>query len=238
MNPYDHARSSAHIHGGCWQDYHPLHAWFDASKATRCHFTHRAIRHHFEGVAEAVALFGPRIARSDGAIICTETLALQHVEEDCAFIPSADEWLVDYREPDWLPHELPDVDALAIASARHFGGEAEDYLPLHRWFFDTRRWSSGRAHLLFRHHAFGIFEAEGRFGPAIEHGAGAAPTRVVAERHVRTVIGRVPPANDYLRHIEGARWMLQATSAQRLGLDRPPPCADGGREVIRHDPAR
>ena len=50
MHPYDHARSSARIHGGVWQDYFELHSWFDASKSLLCRFTHRALRHHLEGV--------------------------------------------------------------------------------------------------------------------------------------------------------------------------------------------
>lgn len=222
MNPYDHARSSARIHGGCWEDYHPLHSWFDASKATRCHFTHRAIHHHREGVAEAKALFGIYLLRADGQTVRTETIALQHIEEDCATLPCAADWLLDYQEPDWLPLALPDAAELACASARCFGGTADTYLPLHRWLLETRQWVDGVRHLLFRHHAFGIFEAEQRFGPAIEHEDGTVPTRVVAERHVRSVLGRIPSANDFLRHIKGARWMLQATSPQRLGLDRPP----------------
>lgn len=48
-----------------------------------------------------------------------------------------------------------------------------------------------------------------------------ALTRVVAERHVQEVLGRVPPATEFLRRIRGERWMLQATSPRRLGLDTP-----------------
>lgn len=222
MNPYDHARSSARIHGGCWQDYHSLHTWFDASKVTCCHFTHRALHHHLEGVAEAAALFSPYILRADGQTVRTETIALQHIEEDCAKMPSAADWLVGYDPPGWLPPTLPRVTDLAATSASRFGGTIDDYLPLHRWFLETQHWNDDPGHLLFRHHAFGIFDAEQRFGPAIEHDAGAVPTRLVAERHVRGVLGRIPSANDFLRHIKGARWMLQATSPQRLGLDCPP----------------
>ena len=58
MNPFDHARSSARLHGGCWSDYHPLHAWFDLTKSAHCHFTHRSLRHHREGIVEAVRVFG------------------------------------------------------------------------------------------------------------------------------------------------------------------------------------
>ncbi len=226
MNPYDHARSSARIHGGCWQDYHPLHSWFDASKATRCHFTHRALRHHLEGIAQAVTVFGPNILTSQHRMVSTEAVARQHVEEDCAIMPSAADWLAGFDRPDWLPDTVTNASDLANASARRFGGCTDRYVPLHAGFLATRHWVDGSEHLLFRNHAFGIFEAEDRFGPAIDHGAGTVPTRVVAELHVRSLLGRVPSANDFLRHIKGARWMLQATSADRLGLDGPTPQSD------------
>jgi hypothetical protein len=41
----------------------------------------------------------------------------------------------------------------------------------------------------------------------------------VAERHVQDVLGRVPSATDFLRPIKGERWMLQAASARKFGLD-------------------
>lgn len=219
MNPYDHARSSARSHGGAWTDYHPLHSWFDASKSTLCHFTHRAIHHHHEGIAEALHIFGPTIRNAAGAEIPTEMLAIQHIGEDCPFVPFAADWAVDFRAPDWLPDSWPDAEDLAEASARRFGGAAEHYLRLHRWFLETSTWADGNVHFLFRHHAFGIFEAEQLFSPAIDNGAGAMPTRVVAEQHVRTVIGRIPSAADFLRRITGQRWMLQATSPVKIGLD-------------------
>ena len=164
MHPYDHARSSARIHGGVWQDYFALHAWFDVTKSLLCRFTHRALRHHLEGAAED----------------------------------------------------------LAEASVMRFGGNPSVFLPLHRWFLATANWTEGNEHLAFRHHAFGIFEAEGRFGPIIHQTDGRMiPTRVVAERHVQEVLGRVPSATEFLRRIKGERWMLQATSPRKLGLDAP-----------------
>ena len=220
MHPYDHARSSAKIHGGCWSDYFAVHAWFDASKVAQCRFTHRALRHHIEGVAEAVSVFGPSIVNRDGVKVATEQLGMQHLEEDCTHPPEATVWLIDFNMPDWLPTSEPDSTELANASAARFGGDASAYLALHDWFLETRNWSDGPEHLLFRHHAFGIFEAEARFGPVIALDNGkAVPTRVVAERHVQTVLGRVPSATDFLRRIKGERWMLQATSPRKLGLD-------------------
>lgn len=218
MNPFDHARSSARLHGGCWSDYHPLHAWFDLTKSAHCHFTHRSLRHHREGIVEAVRVFGPSIRNSDGVLVATETVARQHVEEDCRGMPNASDWLEGYDPPAWLRVPLPDAADLARMSALRFGGDPETYLPLHEWFLATRLWSDSPAHLIFRHQAFGIHETESRFGPALADGAHAVPTRVVAERHVRSVLGRLPAAPDLLRRIRAERWMLQATSPARMGL--------------------
>ncbi|MGE0282671.1 MAG: hypothetical protein AB7P20_18955 [Rhizobiaceae bacterium] len=220
MHPYDHSRSSAKLHGGTWQDYLALHSWFDATKSILCRFTHRALRHHIEGVAEAVSIFGPSIINRDGVQVATAQLGLQHLEEDCTHPPVAMVWLIDFDTPDWLPTTEPDSAELATISAARFGGDAAAYLALHNWFLETRNWSAGPEHLAFRHHAFGIFEAEARLGPVIALDTGTAvPTRVVAERHVRQVLGRVPSANEFLKRIKGERWMLQATSPRKLGLD-------------------
>jgi uncharacterized protein DUF6915 len=59
MNPYDHALSSVRHYRGRAEDYQPLHNWFDASKATLAHFTHRALRHHREGSAKNVSGLAP-----------------------------------------------------------------------------------------------------------------------------------------------------------------------------------
>lgn len=152
--------------------------------------------------------------------IDTRRLGLQHLEEDCPRLVNARDWLIGFDQPDWFPATRPQAEDLARASALRFGGEATNYLPLHQCFLATGAWTSGQDHMAFRHHAFGVFEAEARFGPAINGDAErAVPTRVVAERHVQEVLGRVPPATELLRRIKGERWMLQATSPRRLGLD-------------------
>lgn len=220
MHPYDHARSSVKLHGGRWQDYFAYHHHFDSSKSALCHFTHRALKHHLEGIAAAREIFGKHIANSDGVTISTETLGHQHLTEDCRTLPSAADWVEGFEPPSWLPCVAPTTEDLVDDDVRRFGGNAEVYFPLHHWFFQTRTWVDGPAWFLFRHHAFGVFEAEERFGPVL--GAlsrSAVPTRVVAERHVQRVLGRTPPASDFLRRIKGERWMLQATSPKKLGLD-------------------
>ena len=148
MHPYDHARSSARIHGGLWQDYFGLHAWFDASKALQCRFTHRALRHHLEGVREALEIFGPVIRNRDGVKVPTQVLGLQHLEEDSPKIADAKDWLIDFDTPDWFPAVTPSVEDLARESAQRFGGDAENYLPLHGWFLATENWTAGNEHLV------------------------------------------------------------------------------------------
>ncbi|GAA4134629.1 DUF6915 family protein [Aminobacter aganoensis] len=135
-------------------------------------------------------------------------------------IPSASDWLLGFQRPDWLRSVNIDAEELAQDSARRFGGDASLYLPLHGWFLATSSWCDGIEHLLFRHHSFGVFEAETRFGPVLQSDSGTTvPTRIVAERHVQTVVGSIPPAIDVLRRIKAERWMLQATSPRKLGLD-------------------
>jgi hypothetical protein len=56
---YHHAVSSARKWGGAANDYLAVHAWFDESKKITCDFRHRALRHHAEGIALCVQIFGP-----------------------------------------------------------------------------------------------------------------------------------------------------------------------------------
>src|SRR5580704_7980109 len=145
MHPYHHALSSQRTHGGAVTDYLPLHNWFDASKSSLAHFTHRSINHHREGIREAVRHFGPAIVNADGATVSVETLALQHLAEDMSIIPSAADWLIHLELPaagaPIRPPAAPSSAAeLAARSARHFNTTAETMLPLHSWFLETENW--------------------------------------------------------------------------------------------------
>ena len=125
MHPYHHALSSQRRHGGEISDYLPLHSWFDASKTVLGHFTHRALRHHREGVAEAVRIFGETIAIADGARVPVEVLGLQHLAEDMSILPSAADWLSHIELPAALsPTMLRTPEELAAASARRFRHDA------------------------------------------------------------------------------------------------------------------
>jgi hypothetical protein len=223
MHPYHHALSSQRTYGGEIIDYLPLHNWFDASKSALAHFTHRALHHHREGIGEAVRLFGSTRCNADRAAISVEALGLQHLAEDMSMIPSAADWLEHLILPPtgaplFPSNPVPSADELATASAGRFQISPHLLLPLHSWFLETATWFGDARHLAIRHHSFGIFEAEQRFGAVIYEYHHTVPTRIVAEWHVRTVLGRIPAAADFLRRIQGQPWMAAAHNARRRGL--------------------
>jgi hypothetical protein len=96
----------------------------------------------------------------------------------------------------------------AESSARKFGGRAEDYLPIHNWFDESKAFLADFRHRALRHHAEGIFQAEKLFGVAIVNSDGKqVPVRYVGEQHVKEDLGRIPTAQDWLLQIKAHRWM-------------------------------
>ena len=79
---WHHAVSSARKFGGRADDYVPIHAWFDETKRLLADFRHRALRHHAEGIAQAVERFGPVVRNSSGRAIPVRWIGEQHVRED------------------------------------------------------------------------------------------------------------------------------------------------------------
>ena len=93
-------------------------------------------------------------------------------------------------------------------SARKFGGRAEDYLPIHNWFDESKAFLADFRHRSLRHHAEGIFLAEKLFGIAIVNSDGnQVPVRYVGEQHVKEDLGRIPTAQDWLLQIKPQPWM-------------------------------
>jgi len=96
----------------------------------------------------------------------------------------------------------------AQSSARKFGGRAEDYLPIHNWFDESKAFLADFRHRALRHHAEGIFLAEKLFGVAIANSDGKqVPVRYVGEQHIKEDLGRIPTAQDCLLQIKPQRWM-------------------------------
>ena|SRR5690348_11223467 len=102
-DPFHHAVSSARKFGGTPEDYLKVHQWFDATKAAWADPRHRAFRHSTFGIQTAIEVFGQTITReSDGRVIPTRWIGEQHVNEDCGFIPTLEDWLDDLPIKPWM----------------------------------------------------------------------------------------------------------------------------------------
>lgn len=99
---YHHAVSSTKKWGGTVDDYLKIHEWFDGSKAIICDYRHRALRHHAEGIALCVQLFGPALTLSTGRVIPTRWVGEQHVQEDFGHIPSFVDWCRAITPQPWM----------------------------------------------------------------------------------------------------------------------------------------
>ena len=106
-HPLHHAESSARKFGGVPSDYQAIHDWFDASKEHLALFTHRALRHHAQGLFEAERVFGHAIVNSDGKTVPVRYIAEQHVIEDCGKIPTVSDWLGEIKPKSWMAKATP-----------------------------------------------------------------------------------------------------------------------------------
>jgi hypothetical protein len=137
-----------------------------------------------------------------------------------SIIPSAADWLqcIDRSRMPALT-AMPTAEELADRSARRFATTPSVVLPVHQWFLETASWFEDTRHFAIRHHSFGIFEAEQRFRVVLTDDASPpVPTRVLGEWHVRSVLGRIPTAAEFIRLIKGRPWMAAAQNPRRLGL--------------------
>ena len=101
-HPLFHAKSSARKNGGRYEDYLPIHNWFDESKSYMGDVRHRALRHHAEGIFLCEKLFGTSITNSDGKEIPVRFIGEQHVIEDLGRIPSVSDWLKELPMKSWM----------------------------------------------------------------------------------------------------------------------------------------
>ena len=104
----------------------------------------------------------------------------------------------------------------ALSSVRIWGGSAEDYLPLHQWFDESKAITADFRHRALRHHAEGIFMLERFFGPTITLSTGrVVPVRLIGEQHVREDLGFIPSFADWVRCIRPEPWMGRAQPIRR-----------------------
>jgi len=105
----------------------------------------------------------------------------------------------------------------ALSSVRKWGGVAEDYLPLHQWFDESKAITADFRHRALRHHAEGVFMLERFFGPTITISTGrVVPVRLIGEQHVIEDLGFIPSFADWVRCIRPQPWMGRAQPIHKL----------------------
>ena len=101
---------------------------------------------------------------------------------------------------------------------------AEDYLPVHNWFDESKAFLPDLRHRALRHHAEGIFLCERLLGVTLRNSNGReVPVRLVGEQHVKDDLGWMPTVKDWLVNLKVEPWMTRTPF--RPGRDQTP---DGG----------
>lgn len=106
----------------------------------------------------------------------------------------------------------------ALSSARKWGGEAHDYLPVHEFIDGSKQVLGDVRHRALYHHTLGVWLCQRIFGVTLKvsrrYGSRGTPievpTREVAERHIIEDLGWLPTPQDYLRETPIATWMSGA----------------------------
>ncbi len=105
----------------------------------------------------------------------------------------------------------------AVSSAKRFGGDADGYLAIHRFFDQSKEMHPDFRHRALRHHTQGIFECERVFGVTVTNSnERIIPVRWIAEQHVIEDLGFLPTLSDWLSCIRLKPWM---TRSRRLSED-------------------
>src|SRR3954454_8881486 len=108
----------------------------------------------------------------------------------------------------------------ALSSVQRWGGRAEDYLPIHDWFDESKAHVADFRHRALRHHSEGIFLCEKLFGATLTNSDGrVVPVRWVGEQHVKEDLGFIPSVKDWLENLMPQKWMRRTGE---LGVETVP----------------
>lgn len=214
MKPFLHARISAHLHGGDWLHYQPVHDFFDTSKAALPDMRHRLMLHSDLGCLIAGDIFGETILNSDGKAVPVADIAGQHQVDDLGRTVPLDEWLsyCDVPPAFTIDHHIPEYDGFrhdpAAACGAMFGGHAEAYSPVVSWFLRSRSLSDHPLADAVTLNAFAIMLSERVFGPVLETAPGRfLPTRDIGEAMALGRFGKIPTLESLLSRMRTADWM-------------------------------
>lgn len=101
----------------------------------------------------------------------------------------------------------------AMSSSKKFGGVPQDYIEVHNWLDETKKFTGDWTHRALRHHSAGIEEAVQKFNHVIwlKDGRGV-PVKVVAEQHVIEDCGFIPTVSSWLSILKAnpEQWMIRS----------------------------
>ena len=105
----------------------------------------------------------------------------------------------------------------AISSVKRWGGEVEDYMPIHNFLDSTKAHMGDIRHRALLHNTWGIFLCEKLFGISICNSKGRdIPVRVIAEKHVVEDCGFIPSVSDWLKNLQ-----IRESWMRRVGIKNP-----------------
>lgn len=100
----------------------------------------------------------------------------------------------------------------SLSSVKRWGGEPEDYIPIHNLMDKSKGTIADSRHRALTHNAWFISEIlEQIFGVVIVNSAGrSVSVRDIGEQHVMEDFGNrfIPSAQDYLEGIPMQEWMI------------------------------
>ena len=104
-----------------------------------------------------------------------------------------------------------------LSSVKKWGGTPEDYQPIHDWLDAPKQTIADFRHRMVRHHSFGIFECEEKFGRTITNSDGRkVPVRLIAEQHIREDCGgKIPSVQDWVMELNVKEWMTRGYDLEK-----------------------
>ena len=121
------------------------------------------------------------------------------------------------------------------SSARRFGGTPEDYVPIHKFFDQSKLYIADWRHRALLHNTFGVALAEQFFGDLFKRASDGerVATRTIAEVHILEDMQAILTPGDFLREMPIRRWMNGRTLEQRRAAQslRIPEGDQGGRSA-------
>jgi len=102
MKPIEHAKASAKVFGGIYEDYIDIHKWFDQFRFSINSPKHRMFLHHTGGVIICEQVFGYELVNSDGNSVAVRDIAEHHIVTDVGEMRTPQDWLENIQNEEWV----------------------------------------------------------------------------------------------------------------------------------------